>query len=49
MKKFWVCFKLGTVTHLIILEYRKQRQVFIFTKTTIWKVGCDHTVVSIII
>lgn len=32
--------------HLIVLEYRKQREVFIFTKTTIWKVGCDHIVVS---
>ena len=42
----FVLFKLGTVTHLIVLEYRKQREVFIFTKTTIWKVGCDPILVS---
>ena len=47
LKKSWVgLFKLGTVTHLIDSKYRKQRWQFIFTKTIIWKVGCDHILVS---
>ena len=47
LKKSWVgLFKRRTVTHLIASKYRKQRLSFIFTKTIIWKVGCDPILVS---